>query len=190
MLKIMISSCTLHSVKLCGYTFIAKQKMYRLWHSTWYIPPGHCLYYHRHYHLHQFTSVEDLLATTIANDQLYLVTTAFSNFLKRASTVLLLQWTFYQIRKAVISSRHNQLFCRCFCPFFHWHSSILTPQLRNRHVIFVTSFSSERTDPCNIPITKSGSELRSVSNIIFLLCSTVNDYSTTSAWLRFKRAVE
>lgn len=121
MLQIMISSCTLHSVKLCGYTFIAKQKMYRLWHSTWYIPPGHCLYYHRHYHLHQFTSVEDLLATTIANDQLYWVTTAFSNFLKRASTVLLLQSTFYQIRKAVISSRHNQLFCRCFCPFFHWH---------------------------------------------------------------------
>ena len=119
MLKIMISSCTLHSVQLCCYTFIAKQKMYRLLHSTWYIPSGHCLYYHRHYHLHQFTSVEDLLATTIASDQLYWVTTAFSNFLKRASTVLLLQWTFYQVRKAVISSRHNQLFCRYFGPFFH-----------------------------------------------------------------------
>lgn len=144
MLKIMISSCILHSVQLCCYTFIAKQKMYRLWHSTWFIPPGHCLYYHRHYHLHQFTSVEDLLATTIASDQLYWVTTTFSNFLKRASTVLLLQWTFYQIRKAVISSRHNQLFRRCLYPFFHRHSSILTPQLRNRQVIFVTSFSFER----------------------------------------------
>ena len=144
MLKIMISSCTLHSVQLCCYTFIAKQKMYSLWHSTWFIPPGHYLYYHRHYHLHQFTSVEDLLATTIASDQLYWVTTTFSNFLKRASTVLLLQWTFYQIRKAVISSRYNQLFCRCFCPFFHRHSSILTPQLRNRQVILVTSFSSQR----------------------------------------------
>ena len=125
----MISSCTLHSVQLCCYTFIAKQKIYRLWHSTWYIPPGHCLYYHRHYHLHQFTSVEDLLATTIASDQLYWVTTTFSgtfsNFLKRASTVLLLQWTFYQIRKAVISRRYNQLFCRYFCPLFH--ASFLYP---------------------------------------------------------------
>ena len=72
------------------------------------------------------------------------VPTTFSNFLKRASTVLLLQWTFYQIRKAAISRRYNQLFRRCFCPFFHRHSSILTPQHRNRHAIFVTSFSSER----------------------------------------------
>ena len=135
-------------ITMCtSFAFIGKQKMYRLWHSTWYIlppPPGHCLYYHRHHHLHQFTSVEDLLATTIASDQLYWVTTTFSNFLKRASTVLLLQWTFYQIRKAVISRRYNQKYCRYFCPFFHRHSSILIPQLRNRQVIFVTSFSFER----------------------------------------------
>ena len=107
------------------------------------LPPD-TVYITTDHHLHQFTSVEDLLATTIASDQLYWVTTTFSNFLKRASTVLLLQWTFYQIRKAVISSRHNQLFRRCFCPFFHRHSSILTPQLRNRQVIFVTSVSFER----------------------------------------------
>lgn len=72
-LKIMKSRCTLHSVQLCCCTFIAKQKMYRHWHSTWHIPQGHCLYYHRHYHLHQFsqfTSVDALLATTIASDQI------------------------------------------------------------------------------------------------------------------------
>ena len=117
-------------ITICtSFAFIGKQKMCRLWHSTWYIapppPPRHCLYYHRHHHLHQLTSVEDLLATTIASDQLYWVTTTFSNFLKRASTVLLLQWTFYQIRKAAISSRHNQLFCRYFCPLFH--ASFLYP---------------------------------------------------------------
>ena len=116
MLKIMISSCTLHSVQLCCYTFIAKQKMYRLWHSTWYIPPGHCLYYHRHYHLHQFIQSKLSLRP-----------------LSQATSSTELRPLFR------IFLRELRLCSFCSGPFTGSEK-----QYHNRHVIFVTSFSSER----------------------------------------------